>query len=170
MKTVTVHLLQFLIICILTVISEKAAVAQTAQQGADVRQDQSSDHEILKWFYRMNEVLATKDLETVMTMYDDTEDIIVIGSDSGEVFVGRDRVKLFMKMIVSMPFVFSFEMDRPVITQRQNIAWMFSDGNMVHTRSNGKVSKVPYRITAVLIKKGNEWKWKMFSGSIPRSE
>jgi hypothetical protein len=41
---------------------------------------------------------------------------------------------------------------------------------MVHTRSSGKVSKIPYRITAVMVKRGDEWKWKVFSGSIPRGE
>jgi ketosteroid isomerase-like protein len=170
MKTISAHLPQYLFMLMLTIVFENASVAQTSAPGTDVRQDQSSDQEIREGFYQINEVLATKDLETVMSMYDDSEDIVVIGSDSGEVFIGRDRVKVFMKMIVSMPFVFSFEMDTPTIHHHQNIAWVFSDGKMVHTRSSGKVSKVPYRITAVLVKKGNKWKWKMFSGSIPRSE
>jgi ketosteroid isomerase-like protein len=118
----------------------------------------------------VNEVLATKDLRTIMTIYDDSDDIIVVGSDSGEVFVGRERVKTFMKIIASMPFVFSFEMNQVLINSSQNTAWVFVDGFMVHTRTNGKVSKVPYRITAVMVKRDNEWKWKVFSGSIPRGE
>jgi ketosteroid isomerase-like protein len=126
--------------------------------------------EIRKCLDRMNEMLATKDLQKVMSIYDDSDDIIVVGSDSGEVFIGRERVKEFMKVIVSMPFVFSFDLDQVVINRNDKIAWVFVDGKMVHTRSDGRVSKVPYRIMAVMVKKSSEWKWKVFSGSIPRGE
>jgi ketosteroid isomerase-like protein len=128
------------------------------------------DADIRNGFEKMNEMLATKDLQKVMNIFDDAEDIMVIGSDSGEVYIGKNRVQSFLKIIVSMPFVFSFEMDSLSINHSKNIAWFFGDGKMVHTRPNGKVSKVPYRITAVMVQKGNDWKWKVFSGSIPRGE
>ncbi len=128
------------------------------------------DAAIRRGLDRMNEVLATKDLDSIMTAYDASDDIAVIGSDSGEVFIGRERVRRFMGMIVAMPFLFSFGIDDPVISCEGSIAWVFVDGNMVHTRPDGKVTKVPYRITAVMVKRGIDWKWKMFSGSIPRGE
>jgi len=118
----------------------------------------------------MNEMLATKDLQKVMSVYDDSDDLMVVGSDSGEVFVGRERVQAFMKMIVSMPFVFSFELEPAVIRHDGNIAWVVTDDIMVLTSPNGKITKLPYRITAVMVKKDTGWKWKMFTGSVPRGE
>ncbi len=138
--------------------------------GAIVRSEAAADSAIRSSIDRMNQALATKDFQTVMNVFDDADDIIVIGSDTGEVFIGRERVKVFMKMIVSMPFVFSFDMNQVVISHNEQTAWVFVDGNMVHTRSSGKVTKVPYRIMAVTVRRGNDWKWKVFSGSIPRGE
>jgi ketosteroid isomerase-like protein len=140
------------------------------RQESDEKYEARAQSEIRKSLGRLNEVLATKDLNVVMSIYDTTDDIVVVGSDSGEVFVGRERVRAFMKIIVSMPFVFSFDMDQVFINNSRDIAWVFVDGKMVHTRSSGKVSKIPYRITAVMVKRGDEWKWKVFSGSIPRGE
>jgi uncharacterized protein (TIGR02246 family) len=137
---------------------------------SDTTRRSSQESEIRKGLERMNEALATKDLKKVMDVYDSSDDIMVVGSDSGEVFVGREQVQTFMNMIVSMPFVFSFELEPAVIRHDGNIAWVFTDGKMVHSRPNGKTTKLPYRITAVMIKKDAEWKWKMFSGSIPRGE
>jgi ketosteroid isomerase-like protein len=159
-----------LIICLLLFSNTQRGLAKESQQDGNTNNQTDEVSEIRKGLLRMNEMLATKDLQSVMSIYDDSDDIMVVGSDSGEVFIGKERVRVFMKMIVSMPFIFSFEIDKPVINQHQDIAWVFCDSKMVHTRTNGKVSKIPYRITAVLVKKGNEWKWKMFSGSIPRSE
>jgi ketosteroid isomerase-like protein len=163
-------LLRFVLTSVLASLSLTSLWGGTAQHVADAAGDTATDHEIREGLFRMNDLLATKDLMKVMTLYDDSDDIAVIGSDSGEVFVGRERVRTFMKMIVSMPFVFSFDMDHPVINHDGNIAWVFVDANMVHTRSSGKVTRFPYRVTAIMVKRNDGWKWKMFSGSIPRSE
>ena len=52
----------------------------------------------------------------------------------------------------------------------QNTAWAFVDGKMVHTKNDGTALKIHYRIMAVMVKKDGGWKWKVFSGSIPRGE
>jgi ketosteroid isomerase-like protein len=164
----TPHLIAFSLMLIVGLSNE--GLCGISRNGVDPTRQASIEAEIRVALNKMNEMLATKDVRSIMTIYDNSDDILVVGSDSGEVFVGRDRVQSFMKMIASMPFVFSFEMNQVLINSSQNVAWVFVDGNMVHTRSNGKVSKVPYRITAVMVKRDNEWKWKVFSGSIPRGE
>jgi len=169
MQSLQNYYCRFILLC-LFIGSSPTGAMENNRQGADSTHQTVSDSEIRKSLDRLNEALSTKDLQTVMSVFDNSDDITVIGSDSGEVFIGRERVKLFMKIIVSMPFVFSFDMDQVSINHNQNIAWIFVDGKMVHTRSNGKVSKVPYRIMAVMVKKDSDWKWKVFSGSIPRGE
>jgi ketosteroid isomerase-like protein len=168
MNISTWHLL--VIVSALLCTSQTDMCRASEKPQAPVKHIRDRDAAIRQSLDQLNLVLATKNLEKIMTVYDASDDISVIGSDSAEVFIGRERVKQFMEMIISMPFVFSFEFDHPVISCEGNIAWVFTDGNMVHTRSNGKVTKVPYRVTAVMVKRGNDWKWKMFSGSIPRGE
>jgi ketosteroid isomerase-like protein len=157
-------------VCFLLCTFLHRAESGVIRQKVSTKHHVDPDSAIRKSLNRLNEVLATKDLQTVMSLYDNSDDIIVVGSDSGEVFIGKERVQEFMKVIISMPFTFSFDMDQISINHNKNIAWVFVDGKMVHTRSNGKVSKVPYRIMAVMVKKSDDWKWKVFSGSIPRGE
>lgn len=168
MRSATTHRFQFFLVCLLTCTSVGVMEGAVFPQEVGRKNKVDPDSEIRKSLRRFNEVLATKDLHAVMSVYDGSDDVMVVGSDSGEVFIGQKRVQEFMNAIVSMPFVFSFEMDQAVIHHNQNTAWVFVDSKMVHTRSNGEVSRTPYRITAVLVKKGAEWKWKVFSGSIPR--
>ena len=146
------------------------AIGLTNRPDAAARLQSASDPDIRKCLSRMNEVLATRKLETIMSVFDDTDDIIVVGSDTGEIFIGRERVKYFMQALIDMPFVFSFEMDLVSINAGQNTAWAFVDGKMVHTKNDGTALKIPYRIMAVMVKKDGGWKWKVFSGSIPRGE
>lgn len=162
-KYIGKFLLSFLMIAILNTQTLGMNVKEN-KQGEDTRK------EIIKSLNRMNEMLATKDLQKVMSVYDDSDDIMVIGSDSGEVYIGRERVQKFMKMIVNAPFIFSFEMEPSTITIDNDRAWVFIDGKMIHSTPKGKVGKVPYRILAIMVKSHDEWKWKVFSGSIPRGE
>jgi uncharacterized protein (TIGR02246 family) len=159
-----------LIVVCISVFTALGSIACGADFRSDSTRQSSSELQIRKSLEKMNEMLATKDLQQVMSVYDASDDIVVVGSDSGEVYVGREQVQKFMKMIISMPFVFSFELEPAVIRHDGNYAWVFTDGTMIHTRPNGKITRVPYRITAVMVKRESEWKWKMFSGSIPRGE
>jgi len=170
MNTSSIHKIKLTFLCIFTFILVQNGNSATIPVQINNKDSVDINSEIRKGLDRLNEVLATKDLKTVMSIYDDSNDIIVIGSDSGEVFIGKERVQEFMKVIVSMPFIFSFDMDNVIINHDNNNAWVFVDGKMVHTRSDWKVSKIPYRIMAVMVKQGDDWKWKVFSGSIPRGE
>jgi ketosteroid isomerase-like protein len=129
-----------------------------------------ADPEIRQGLLRLNEVMAPRSLETAMTLFDDADDIMVIGSDTGEIFIGRERARFFVKALVGMPFVFSFTMDQVAVTRSGDLAWAFIDGKMVRTKSDGTAFTNPYRILAVLVKRADGWKWKAFSGSIPRGE
>jgi hypothetical protein len=129
------------------------------------------DSAIVKCLDDMNKMLATKDLQKVMSVFDDGDDIMLIGSDSGEVKIGRKKVERFLKWILSQSFVFYFDMDIKSVNSSNNIGWFFGEGKMVFLGTDGKaVNSTPYRISAVMVKRGEEWKWKFFSGSIPRSE
>jgi ketosteroid isomerase-like protein len=155
---------------VLVLAAAVSAGAGLVRQNAAAGIQSVADPEIRKSLQRLNEVLATRSLETAMTVFDDADDIMVIGSDTGEIFVGRERVRFFVKALVDMPFVFSFPMDQVTVARSGDIAWAFIDGKMVHTKSDGTASANPYRILAVLVKRADGWKWKAFSGSIPRGE
>jgi len=56
----------------------------------------------------------------------------------------------------------------PAVTVQHdgNSAWVFADGAMIHTRADDSSTRAPYRIA--LAKRGGAWRWRLFSGSVPR--
>jgi ketosteroid isomerase-like protein len=107
--------------------------------------------------------------DEVMKLFDNTGNIMVIGSDSGEICKGRDQVAGWLNRIFKHNS-FSWEMNRIDIDCNGSTAWVFVDGNMVVANDKGKTMKTPYRFTGILVKKGKEWKWRLFDGSVPHPE
>ncbi|HNC23708.1 MAG TPA: nuclear transport factor 2 family protein [Opitutaceae bacterium] len=119
---------------------------------------------------RMNEVLAKRDKAGFMALFDDSDEIMIIGSDVGEVCKGRKGVEGFIKWIYSQKFTFAFDLKEVAVHQEGDFAWVYEDGNMLHVRTDGKVTKIPYRFALTMVKRGDQWRWQLFHGSIPRGE
>ena len=164
MCKLTTKYFQLFLICFLVFTFTNKSQAGNDPQKSD------PDSAIRKSLNRLNEMCATKDVQKMMSLFDDSDEIIVVGSDSGEVFIGKKQVQSFMSFLCKMPFVFSFDMNMVSINHNKNTAWVFVNGKMLHTKGSVITAKIPYRITAVMVKKGSDWKWKVFSGSIPRGE
>jgi ketosteroid isomerase-like protein len=118
----------------------------------------------------LNAAMARRDVPAVMALFDDTDDILLVGSDTGEVFRGRAAVAGFIQALCGLPFVFSFDLPDVIIRHGGRSAWVFADGAMVHTRDNSQATRVPYRFSLAMVKRGHEWRWQLFHGAIPRGE
>jgi len=122
----------------------------------------------------LNLACANRDIGGFMELFSDTDDILFVGSDKGEVYLGRKATADFMQMLFGLPFVFSFDLNNVTLRQDGNSAWIFSDGNMIHTgdkgKAQGKVSTKPYRFSVTLLKHDGKWKWQLFHGSVPGAE
>lgn len=102
----------------------------------------------------------------MMSLFDDSENIMFIGSDSAEIWKGKDQIKGHLNSIFPNESV-SLEMKRIDIDYNDNTAWVFVDGAIIISNGTGKKIKTPYRFTGVMVKKHNEWKWRLFNGSNP---
>ena len=126
--------------------------------------------EILQNLASLNEVCARRDSAAFMAMFDDSDEILFVGSDKGEVFRGRAGVAAFIKILFGMPFTFSFEMPETTVRRQRDFAWAFVDGVMVRTGAAGEVSRNPYRFAVAMVRRGSTWKWQFFNGSVPGGE
>lgn len=116
-----------------------------------------------------NEAAKKKDTISIMNMFDKAEDIMVVGSDSGEIFKGQASVKRFIGWLFAQ-YSFNWEWDRVDIAYNENTAWAFTDGRMNVTDTKGNTITTPYRFTAIFVKRRDGWKWKLYNGSIPKGE
>ena len=120
---------------------------------------------------QISERSARGDLSAVMALFDDEADILLVGSDKGEVFKGRAVMEGWLGQLYRGNG-FSWQMDRVDISSHGDTAWAFVEGKMhVRDKLTGKLRfSTPYRFSAVMVKRGDRWAWRLFHGSAPGKE
>ncbi|MCX6244853.1 MAG: nuclear transport factor 2 family protein [Bacteroidetes bacterium] len=143
-----------------------SAYSKTGKSDKKQEADAAFKKEITSALELWNNMAKNRDVTHFMDLFDTTGEIMVVGSDSGEVFKGRDQIEGWMKMLFAHRS-FSWDMKRIDIDHNGNTAWVFMDGYMIVTNDKGKTAKFPYRFTGILVKARNTWKWRLFDGAVP---
>ena len=125
--------------------------------------------EISKTLEIWNNAGKKADINQVMALFDTSANIILVGSDSGEIFIGKNQAKEWLTQLFSFGS-FSWEMSRIDIDNNGKTAWVFVDGKMIVNFHKGGKKITPYRFTGIMVKKKGEWKWRLFDGSVPKGE
>jgi ketosteroid isomerase-like protein len=126
--------------------------------------------EIRQALQRWNEANGRGDLAAVMAQFDDAPDLLLVGSDRGEIFQGREAIQGWLaKLFVRNRF--GWEMDRVEIAASGDAAWVFVEGSIVvKDLAGGLRVRRPYRFTGVLVRRGEGWAWRLFDGSVPAAD
>lgn len=132
--------------------------------------DAADEAAIMATVGALNSAMTERDLEAAMAVFEDSDAILLVGSDVGEVFKGRAAVRGFLGDLMQLPFTFSFETPEPTVGVIGDTAWMFVDGAMVHTPAEGDSRHVPYRFSLCLVRSADSWLWQLFHGSAPGAE
>ena len=116
-----------------------------------------------------NEAAKSANVDLCLSLFENSDNVILAGSDKGEVCKGKDQMRTWLSAIFAHAS-FSWEMDHTDIDSNGKTAWVFVEGSMIVKWDNGHAKKTPYRFTGILVKKNKVWKWRLFNGSIPRGE
>ena len=114
---------------------------------------------------RFNGLVSTKNPQ-VLAEFAPGDEILLIGSDAGEVARGRREVQAFFERIFASELSFSWEWDRLDVSQAGELAWFFAEGLVILTTAHEQ-RKAPYRISGVLERHGERWLWRQYHGSEP---
>ena len=126
--------------------------------------------EVRRALTQFNDAAAAGDVKGCLALFEDRADILLVGSDKGEVFKGPAAMEGWLAALLRNNR-FSWEMDRVDISHHGDTAWAFVEGRMVVKDPAGKLRfKAPYRFSAVLVRKGDGWAWRLFHGSAPGKE
>lgn len=152
------HYFLLMLVCIYQFIPNQI----TAQKNADT----AVNGEIRAALQTWNQMAIGRNTESFMALYDQSADMLMVGSDSGEIFRGKAQIGKWLGMLFKHNS-FSWEMNILDIDHYGKTAWVFMDGFMVVKNEAGRTRRTPYRFTGVLVRKKKVWKWRLFHGSVP---
>lgn len=116
---------------------------------------------------RFNDLVSKRDPH-VMMEFAPVDEIILVGSENGEVASGRQEIQAFLERVFAREGTFSWEWDRIEAWGEGDLAWFFAEGWVIYATAKEQ-RKMPYRASGVLEGYGNRWLWRQYHGSEPVS-
>lgn len=116
-----------------------------------------------------NNAVATRNLNKVLDLFTFDPDVFLPGSEAGERATGRDELESFFRRIFSRDVAFSWTWKVWIVSAKGPVAWVALDAT-VHMSGEQGVKSAPYRITAVLERRGGRgarWLLAQYHGSEP---
>ncbi|MEJ2555862.1 MAG: nuclear transport factor 2 family protein [Anaerolineae bacterium] len=114
---------------------------------------------------RFDDLVSTQNLQ-VLAEFAPGDEVLLVGSDAGEVATGRQELEAFFARIFARDTTFSWEWDRIDVSHAGDLAWFFAEGRVVLSTAKEQ-RRAPYRITGVLERHGERWLWRQYHGSEP---
>ena len=128
-------------------------------------QDLHVREHVLAALDRLTGLIGAKDM-AVLNEFDPSPDTVFIGSEAWEIIEGPVKLAEFFQTVCSQPERFSWDWRRRCVSYAGDVAWLLADGEFIRTSPAGE-DRTPYRITGVLVRAGNRWRWRQFHGAQP---
>jgi len=111
---------------------------------------------------------CAKDIDSLMSVFDDSDNISLVGTGSDEFCVGRAEIKNLFLRNFGEATAYKFEWSR-IDTRISDNHAVVSARIIIHLECDGNQLSVPIRWTVVLINKNNRWLWIHRNASIAAS-
>ena len=115
------------------------------------------------------DAFKNKNSDEAISLFDTSANVMLIGSDSSEVFKGHEQISSFLKGMFAMPLSFSWQFKSIDVHHHEGTAWVYVDAILLVTE-NGTTARLPYRFVVIAIDRNNEWKWRLYQGSEPKMQ
>lgn len=130
-----------------------------------------SDAAILDTFAAVFERLTVdRDAAAATAHFAADDDVWMSGSAPEELAVGPEAVAELHRTIARSPLTLAFEWDRRIVHREGDVAWVNAAGSMRLEAAGGEPATLPYRVTAVFVRRGGAWRWHTFHGSAPKDD
>lgn len=118
-------------------------------------------------FVGLADAFQRHDLESALNLC--TEDVVFLGSGGGEEAVGRDAIRPMFAALASVvedPFEWSLTWSSVDVDVLGDVALVLAWGTakLVTAHRNDTFS---YRLTGVLVRVEDDWRWRVYHGSEP---
>jgi ketosteroid isomerase-like protein len=92
---------------------------------------------------------------------------MLVGSEPGEIVRGGAALAAFFAALFAASVRLTWNWQTVEISNAGDTAWFFAEGEVVIQGSDGERRR-PYRLSGVLSRIEDAWKWRLFHGSEPK--
>ena len=126
-----------------------------------------ADHDAIRTFDALfTAACIDRDPETAAALFAD-DDLSFSGSDMAERATTKAELLALLRAIAAGPNTLRFAWSEKRAHVEGDVAWVNAVGSVTSTGPAGQRT-IPYRVTAVLRRRGGLWVWHTFAGSEPR--
>jgi ketosteroid isomerase-like protein len=121
--------------------------------------------QVLQALERFESLVAARD-PALLSEFAQEADVRLVGSEASEVATGLTEVEALVRRFLGLPVQIRWEWRSRDVSVVGDVAWLFAQGEAVLS-GEGTEQRVPYRMTGVLERRGDTWRWRHFHGSEP---
>ena len=120
----------------------------------------------------MNRAFRAQDLAAAEALLVPGDAVVVLGSEDGELAVGRASAVQMLRALFSRPERYWWTLPQPHVRVHGDTAWLCGEGEL-HIQPVGPIDvqasceTITYRLTAVLVRVNGVWQWAHYHGSEP---
>lgn len=120
---------------------------------------------VLKSFSALIDHIANGRLRQTMACFTEDADVALFGSELSDTSLGTEAIREHMAEIYARPYRVLFDLQPGKVSAHGNVAWLTAEGTL---RLSTDDERRPYRLTAIMERRGPHWLWQRFEGSEPR--
>jgi ketosteroid isomerase-like protein len=121
---------------------------------------------VLATLDKLTESYAKRDMEGLMALIAPDDDLVLFGTGADERRVGRDEFRLQAERDWAQSEALDFQIGWHSVSAAGSVAWLAADGTG-RGRAGGQEFAFPFRLTAVLEQRGDEWLFVQSHFSLP---
>jgi len=116
---------------------------------------------------RASALMYAQDMSIVDELWSDG--FRLVGSEEEEIATSHEELRGLVTLLFGASFRLRWLWDDRSIRIENDIAWVFAPGRLefLYNDPNTPPLSVAYRLVAIFARSGNDWRWRLYSGSEP---
>jgi ketosteroid isomerase-like protein len=131
-----------------------------------VKADPKTERGILGMLKAFSDHFSVRDIDGMLSLFSHGSEVVMVGSEEWEMGTGYSSLRPIFTRLFTRPEAQRWEWKLRSVATTGSVAWVFATAE-VRTKLGRRETVTPYRLSAVLEKKGDGWLFVLFNGSEP---
>jgi ketosteroid isomerase-like protein len=115
----------------------------------------------------LSDDFRTRDVQRLLDSFSSSPDATYAGSEAGEHATGAPALRELFTRLLRRQASYTFQFPGLVYSESDGIVWLLANGHGFEHHPGQTPHPFTYRVTGVLRRENNHWRWLLLAGSEP---